>query len=96
MENKLFLLTRHDVMISMKNKNLNNYFCIIRHLEMLDYSFSEFAMIYSLYFFFLIIYLEDDKNKVYKSKDILGKINCSYKIPMNKSNIRILYSWESY
>ena len=59
---------------------------------MLDYSFSEFAMIYSLYFFFLIIYLEDDKNKVYKSKDILGKINCSYNIPRNKSNIRILYS----
>ena len=51
-ENKLLLLlTRHDVMIAMKNKNLNNYFCIIRHSEMLDYSFSEFAMIYSLYFF---------------------------------------------
>ena len=52
-ENKLLLLlTRHDVMIAMKNKNLNNYFCIIRHSEMLDYSFSEFSMIYSLYFFF--------------------------------------------
>lgn len=62
---------------------------------MLDYGFKEFAMIYSLYFFSHYLF-GGLKKKVYKSKDILGKINCSYKIPRNKSNIRILYSWESY
>ena len=37
-------------MIFIKKKNLNSYFCIIHHFEMLDYNFNEFVLIYSLYF----------------------------------------------
>ena len=53
---------------------------------MLDYSFNEFVIIYSLHLF-VIIYLEEDiklKKKnlywIYKSKDSMGKINNLFKI----------------
>ena len=30
---KIFLLTKNNVVIAMKNKNLKNYFCIIHIIE---------------------------------------------------------------
>ena len=60
---------------------------------MLDYSFNVFVIIYSLHFFFVIIYLEEDLKK--KKLDIgftnlsMGKINNLFKILRNKPNIII-------
>ena len=60
---------------------------------MLDYSFNEFAIIYSLYFVFHYLFRgrlkkeEEDLYWIYKSKNRIGKINNSVKIPINKPNI---------
>lgn len=62
---------------------------------MLDYCFSKFAMIYSLYFVPHFLIWKKKKTPlyyVYKSKDISRRINHSYKIPNNKLNIRVSYS----
>ena len=61
---------------------------------MLDYSFNEFVLIYSLYF--VCYYLFRGRLKkwywVYKIKDSMRKINNSFKILMNKPNIGIVTS----
>ena len=63
------------------------------HFEMLDYSFNEFFLIYSLYFFFGY-YLFKGRLKnwywVCEFKDSMRKINNSFKIPINKPNIGII------
>ena len=65
---------------------------------MLDYSFNEFVIIYSLYFVFHYLFRGRFKKKkkdlylIYKSKDRMGKINNSVKISRNKSNIIISHS----
>jgi hypothetical protein len=75
------------------------------YLEMLYYCFSKFDLIYSLYYCFslficrkiyiyIYIYKSDEKHTsyyVYKSKDILLKLNNFYKIIMIRSNIGISY-----
>ena len=65
------------------------------HFEMLDYSFNEFALIYSLYFVCYYLFrgrLKKNWYWVYKFKDGMGKINNSFKILMNKPNMRIVTS----
>ena len=65
---------------------------------MLDYSFNEFVMIYSLYF--ICHYLFGGRYKKKKKNDIgftkfkgsIGKINNSFRILRNKPNIRISHS----
>lgn len=62
---------------------------------MLNYSYSEFAMIYSLYFSHYLFggrLVKRTQYFVYKFKDILEKINNFFKIPKNKPIVRILYS----
>ena len=62
------------------------------NFEMLEYSFNEFVLIYSLYF--VCYYLFRGRLKkwywVYKFKDSMRKINNSFKIPINKPNIGII------
>ena len=61
---------------------------------MLNYSFNEFFLIYSLYFVCCYLFRGNFKKKflywVYKSKDSMGKINNFFKIAMNKPNIEIV------
>ena len=62
------------------------------HFEPLDYSFYEFVLIYSLYFVCYYLFRGILKKLIlgYKSKDSMGTTNKSFKVPMNKPNIRIV------
>ena len=65
-----------------------------KKIEMFNYNFNEFVIIYNLYFVFHYLFrgrffFFKDLYWIYKSKDRMGKINNSIKNPRNKPNIRI-------
>ena len=88
---------------NVKQEFKKNYFCIMCHSTMLDYHFSKFELIYSVYYYFSYLFYReikknDEKNTryfIYKSKDILVNINNFYIISKNKPNMRISYFLQS-